>query len=881
MKKNIKPIKINNKPKANKDYLKTVMIALAILAHVFVIVLVVLSNRYYGLEFKTFLGIIGALACAIIVTDIVFFVAIKYKDIRIKIINIVLSVLLLIIGAGGSYYVSRINKAVNNVIENDGSEQYETVKGTFTYYTKSSSGKTFSSLDDLKTVSNLKIGVISDDGNGVGTLAQNLLAENGITANIKTYTSAEELLAGLVGTEEDENIDVAVFQSSYRTRFSSDSELGSAYDDYLDNMVDFYSFEENVKVGDNEAANKDLTVEPFNILLIGFAPEDEDNTVGLYDSIILATVNPATFTVSLTSIARDTYVELTCARGSRQKINAAGSKQCLMDTVGELLGLDVNYYMQVNFNAVVDIVDAIGGIVVDNPVEFVGQTASGIRGEYTVLVPAGSDVFLDGEGALAFARERHAYADGDFQRQKNQQMVISRIAEKLLGMSNVNQALAVMEAAGENMSTNLSLSQLTNIFNYLINHKNSTGVSTYNMVDIQGLRLTGYASWYYSYSMRLPQWIYRLYNGSISETKERIKDVLGEYTTSDIEQYSYFKFFAEYPYSRGQLYSDYFDEAQETEEMPAYYQHLTNMTYAEVVAWANTNGVTLNVTYIDNASSEYVASMDGQVLSQSVRYGALVSEYPTCSITVMGNQDANYDPEYTVEGCNDENTCKAWAESKGISVSYENKFDANQSEGAFAGTNYKNGDKIKRSETFVIYKYTRTQTLTLPSYSGKSYSSYKQELNNMGFTNVSVNDSSPVENNVGTSANETVASVTVDGNSANAGSSYSSTSAIVISYYAIAVETWDNGTVIPPTCTEQGYTLYKSNFNNEKKDNYTDPLGHDYDYNVGWSTSDNVTWTRTLTCKRDSSHTVTEYSCDGGATTTTDACVVSEQTNQE
>lgn len=790
MKKNIKTVKAIKKPKTKKDWLKTTMISLAVLAHVFVIVLVILSNRYYGLEFKTFLGIIGALACAIIITDIVFYVAIKYRDVRIKIVNIVLSVLLLIIGAGGTYYVTRINKAVDNAIENEGSEQYETVKGTFVYYTKSGSGKTYSSLDDLKSASGLKIGVISDDGNGVGSIAQKILTENGVSATIKTYTSAEDLLAGLVGNEEDENIDVAVFQSAYRTRFSSDSELGDAYADYLDNMVDFYSFEEKVQVGNNETANKDLTVEPFNILLIGFAPEDEDNTVGLYDSIIVATVNPETFTVSMTSIARDTYVELTCARGSRQKINAAGSKQCLMDTVGELLDLEIDYYMQVNFTAVVDIVDAIGGIVVDNPVEFVGQTASGVRGEYTVLVPAGEDVFLDGEGALAFARERKHYADGDFQRQKNQQMVISRIAEKLLSMSSVNQALAVMEAAGENMSTNLSLNQLTNIFNYLVNHKNSTGVSTYNMIDIQGLRLTGYASWYYSYSMRLPQWIYRLYNGSIAETKERINDVLGNYTTNNIKQASYFKFFAEYPYSRGQLYSETFNEAQETEEMPAYYGYLTKMTYSEVLAWASANGVTLNVVFIDNASSEYVASRDGEVISQSVKYGALVSEYPSCTITVMGNQDANYDPEYEIT-CTDESSCKAFATGKGLTVTTGSVYDADKSEGSFAYAASGSGDKtkVKKSEGLVLYYYTKVKTVALPAYTGVAYSNYVSSLTNLGISSSNITvDTSNLVTNTDSSLNGTVADVLVDGLSTGAGTAIKTTSKITIKVYENATE---------------------------------------------------------------------------------------------
>ena len=76
------------------------------------------------------------------------------------------------------------------------------------------------------------------------------------------------------------------------------------------------SREKKVKTGENELANADLTIEPFNILLIGFAPEEGSNgKYGLSDAIIVATVNPKTMEVGLTSIARDSYVPISCYSG--------------------------------------------------------------------------------------------------------------------------------------------------------------------------------------------------------------------------------------------------------------------------------------------------------------------------------------------------------------------------------------------------------------------------------------------------------------------------------------------------------------------------------------------------------------------------------------
>lgn len=730
-----------------------------ILAHIAVILFVVLARGYFNLELKIIICALVVIVCVLIIIDILLVYGVNFKSVASRIIIVVLSVLMMVVGFGGSYYVSKVNKAVDNAIENTGTDQYETISGSFVYYSENGTVK-YKDLDSLKSASNLKVGVVFDDGIGVATAAQKLMEDEGIKATVTTYSSSEELLGNLLGNGTDE-IDVAVFPSSYRQRWLADEEVD--YAQYLDHVYDFHKFEDKVKTGENKNANKDLYTEPFNILLIGFAPEDEAMTVGLADSIIVATVNSQTFTVSLTSIARDTYTKLACAPNSeRQKINAARaySRQCLMDTVGELLDIDIDYYMEVNFLGVVEIVDALGGIVVNNPVEFVGQTASGIRGEFTVLVPAGENVPCDGEMALAFARERHAMPNGDFDRQKHQQEVIARIAEKLLGMNDVNKALKVMEAAGKNFTTNLSLNQLTGIFSYIINHKNTIGIPTFNMIEMQNMRVTGYDSWYYSYIMRLPQWIYRLYNGSIQECKDRINDVMNNYVLTDIKQPSYMSFLIEYPYERPQYYSEYFNEEQVHEKMPDCYPLFVGKDLATAMSLAQAVGITLNIKYIEPDSPDYKESLDGQIIDQYPRQGALVEEYPTGSITVMGNGDPNYVPEYTVENCNDEASCIAFAKSKGINYSVTSKYDANNAykEGEIT-TNYKNGDKIKKDATLEIYKWTKQ--IKVPAYAGKSISDYKALLDSFGLKYNLVETTTDVAENNGLVTNTNPAPDTV------------------------------------------------------------------------------------------------------------------------
>ncbi|MDO4499729.1 MAG: LCP family protein [Erysipelotrichaceae bacterium] len=702
-----------------------------ILAYAMVAVFILLSYRYYTIELKTIMFIIGAIICLLLIIGIMFYVGFRYKDFRIGIATVVLSLLVTVFAASGVVVINKVNKTVDNIIDNSGKEQYEIVGGVFTYYQKNANSTIYTDFDDIKNAKNLTVGVLYDNGVGTGTMAKELLEKENVDAKIVQFNTTDDLLSALVGEEEKTSVDLAVFPASYRQRLLNDDNVD--YSQYLDRMVDFYSFEEKVLTGENENANKDLSGEPFNILLIGFAPENEAMTYGLADSIIVATVNPQTLTVVMTSIARDSFVPISCYGGSRDKINAARgtSRACLMETVGNLLDMKIDYYMEVNFLGVVQIVDAIGGILINNPVEFVGQSASTNRGEYTVLVPAGEAVPADGEMALAFARERHAMPGGDFDRQKHQQEVIAEIVRGLLELRDVNKALKVMEAAGNNISTNLSLNQLTGVFNYLLSIKNENNFSTFNMIDIQSMRVTGYSSWTYNQSMKLPLWIYKLYNGSIKEATDRIDDVMNEYggIQNISDQHSYMKFQVQFPYNRGLLYSTYFNEEQVHEQLPTYYPFLTKYSYEEAVSWAVSNGVTLNITFIDEDSPNYIESQRGRVVDQFPRQGSLVSEYPTGSITVMGSMDPNYAPSYTVENCNDLDSCKAFADSKGISMSIEYKTTTDASlDGKFIETNYKNGDKIKKNQTLVVYIWKLKEQVEVPDYTGMKPSDYMSLL---------------------------------------------------------------------------------------------------------------------------------------------------------
>jgi len=163
------------------------------------------------------------------------------------------------------------------------------------------------------------------------------------------------------------------------------------------------------------------------------------------------------------SLPRDSYIPVSCKKNYNACAAVAGQSDKLThtgwygigtteSTIEDYLGIEVNYTVRVNFSSLINIVDAIGGIdvYVEPGLEVDRFFANGTEG-----VKAGMN-HLEGERALAFARERHAYLDGDLQRTKNQQIVLRAMLKRLLSPSMVMNYPKVMEALSTAFDTNMS-----------------------------------------------------------------------------------------------------------------------------------------------------------------------------------------------------------------------------------------------------------------------------------------------------------------------------------------------------------------------------------------------------------------------------------------
>ena len=172
----------------------------------------------------------------------------------------------------------------------------------------------------------------------------------------------------------------------------------------------------------------DVTNTPFNIYIAGGDKRGSINKVMNTDVNMIVSVDPVNHKLLLTSIPRDYYVVLPSkGENAYDKLTHAGyyGVQESIKAVENLLDIDINYYAKVNFTTIEKVVDAIGGIEVDSKYAFTEDNST----KYFHFKKGIN--YLNGEKALAFARERHAFADGDVQRVKNQQAV-SKLTNDML-----------------------------------------------------------------------------------------------------------------------------------------------------------------------------------------------------------------------------------------------------------------------------------------------------------------------------------------------------------------------------------------------------------------------------------------------------------------
>jgi len=260
------------------------------------------------------------------------------------------------------------------------------------------------------------------------------------------------------------------------------------YQTYVDAVSDYESKvkiidEIEINVKKEEIENDDINVLNNSYVVFINGIDTRSGSLpsrSLSDVNILMAVNPNTKKILMVHIPRDYYVVLP-GKNAEDKLTHTGTiggVSYTIDTIKENFDVDIDYYARVNFNMVINLVNAVGGITINSDVNyaFTCKTNSNCR-----FLP-GENLDVDGECALAFARERYAYKDGDRHRGENQEQVITKVIEKVTSSKELLLSFdSIIESLNGTFETNMSYKDMSSIIKNQINENSKWEITSYNV----------------------------------------------------------------------------------------------------------------------------------------------------------------------------------------------------------------------------------------------------------------------------------------------------------------------------------------------------------------------------------------------------------------
>lgn len=408
------------------------------------------------------------LTIGVVVLDAIFILLLVYfsKNVVSKIICIVLTLFICVASCMGGYYISKTQSVLSNI-----TNVAKHAKNTVSVIVKESS-----SIKNKSQLNGVSVGSVRLNEQGSKKVLKELSSE-GIALNQTVYDSMTALLVAFYNGE----VDSIIINESSRSQIL-DME---AYSNLDSNTRVVYQTSYKVKNNDSATSVSDITSKPFNVLISGSDTRGGFDENGRSDVIMVATVNPKTHTILLTSVPRDFYVTTACdagdgcMQGALDKITHTGihGTNTTKRTVEQLLGVEINYTFKVGFDTVTELVDVLGGV------DVYVEPGYAVHTSY-LNVNEGIN-HLNGEQALAFARERYSYTEGDRQRTNNQQQVLMGIVKEATKPSVITNYAAIMDTMANTFSTTMSNEEITDLIKYQLNNNPTWKMEQY-MVDGTG-----------------------------------------------------------------------------------------------------------------------------------------------------------------------------------------------------------------------------------------------------------------------------------------------------------------------------------------------------------------------------------------------------------
>ena len=360
--------------------------------------------------------------------------------------------------------------------------------------------------DKIKKIDELKdkdIGFVSEEllFDNIATLSKI------ISLSEKKYNDVTELLNGLYKKEVSA---ISIDEGYLNSLFFQNDELKNK-------LKKLYKYEVYFKTTDTKEEKTDEDVDilkPFILYISGSDSRSNARSRTRSDTNIVAVVRPKEHKVLLVSIPRDYYVYLHGVDSIRDKLTHAGvyGIDMSINTIEDILDIDINKYVKVSFATVINGVDVVDGLDIDSDIDFTAFTNKSCHFYKGVQ-------HVNGTCALAFARERKSYLEGDRHRGENQEQVISLMLDKLTQAKYLLRYNDLLDATRGSFDTNLTYDEMTSLIKFELNDLAKWNIDIYN--------LNGEGAMLPTYSMgSMPLWVMIPDEETIRIAKEKINEYL-------------------------------------------------------------------------------------------------------------------------------------------------------------------------------------------------------------------------------------------------------------------------------------------------------------------------------------------------------------------
>lgn len=583
--------------KKNKKNVKKVSKVKGIVTKV-ILVLYTISNVILIVNLIGLNGIENLFRYLLIVLFVFINVMLWYFDFKKKKSNIVIiiSILLMVINIFVNYNFNKIYDTLDNV-----TKRYE--EYTLTLVTLSDNDITsISEIDD-------DIGVITSKkniSNGYD-FAREIIEGNDIKYDLVEYEEYLDIISDLYAGK----IKYAFLPDNYVLMFSSQEE----YKDIEKRLKVIHTDKKKEEI---EVISKDVN-KPFSILLMGVDTLESSYNA---DTLLLVTFNPETLSATMLSIPRDTYTKIACT-GGKHKINSSGwySDSCVINTVSDLMDIDIDYYAKINFTGIVDLVEALGGIDVDVVYPFCEQNSKREFGSNMIYIEEGLQ-HLNGEQALALTRNRHGWSEcpskynekgyystnlrNDITRGLNQQLVLKAILNRLKEIKELNTVYKLLDTVGSNVMTNMDRNTMLSfydIFKNIIISSNGNDIDS--IINIQKLSLEVYGTYINISGLDLSMII--AHQNSIDVVSAAMKENLN---LKEKEVIKSFSFDVNTPYEEKVIGKNVYGGTT-----LSLFENFVGKDYTDVLSYCNKFGYNCNFEYLDITDGSY---LNNQIIDQSI-----------------------------------------------------------------------------------------------------------------------------------------------------------------------------------------------------------------------------------------------------------------------